>query len=121
MEGIFEQCLLRCPHVELWRLYLQYLRQEKRCQSKEVQQAFELLLEAVGPDVGSGPLWIEYVTMLRDQVEPGMMAMSNPVTAARDAFQRALVQHRVEAPGDAGIEPGRIGAQHDGLGVGQRQ
>lgn len=59
MEGIFEQCLLRCPHVELWRLYLRHLKHEKRCVAKELQQAYELLLEAVGMDVNAGALWGE--------------------------------------------------------------
>jgi cleavage stimulation factor subunit 3 len=97
MEAIFERCLLPCPHVELWRLYLRYLRQEKqpRCSNKELQQAYEVLLGAVGQAVGSGPLWVEYVALVRDAVEPGMMPTSGPVTAARDAFQRALVQPAV--------------------------
>ena len=136
MESIFERCLLQCPHVELWRLYLRFLRTEKRSTAKELQSAYELLLEAVGTDVratgwptptlcsrrrallpswhmrargwlrrrrspgtarahtqvGSGGLWIEYVALLKAQVEPGMMPMSGAVTNCRDAFQRALVQ-----------------------------
>ena len=92
MEGIFERCLLSCPHVELWRLYLRYLRQEKRVPNKELQGAYELLLEAVGMDVAAGTLWVEYVALLCESVEPGMMPMSGPVTTARDAYQRALVQ-----------------------------
>ena len=64
MEGIFERCLLTCPHVELWRLYLRYLRTEKRVASKELQSSYELLLEAVGMDVNAGSLWIEYVQLL---------------------------------------------------------
>ena len=92
MEGIFERCLLHCPHVELWRLYLRYLRVEKRTANKELHPAYELLLEAVGMDVGAGSLWIEYVALLCEQVEPGAMPMSGAVTAAREAYQRALVQ-----------------------------
>lgn len=92
MEGIFERCLLRCPHVELWRLYLSYLRHEKQTSSKELLPAYELLLQAVGTDVNAGSLWNEYVGLLCENVEPGMMPMSGPVTAAREAYQRALVQ-----------------------------
>lgn len=92
VEGLFERCLLKCPHVELWRLYVHYLRVEKRCQPKEMQQAYELLLQAVGADVGAGPLWNEYVGLLSDAVEPGMMAHSNAVTSAREGYQRAIIQ-----------------------------
>ena len=92
VEGIFERCLLRCPHLELWRLYLQYLKDAKRVPAKELQAAYELLLEAVGPDVRSAPLWLEYVALLKSAVEPNMMPGSAAVTAARDAFQRAILQ-----------------------------
>ena len=92
MEALFERCLLKCPHVELWRLYLRYQRTEKRADSKELQQTYELLLEAVGADVGAGPLWIEAVEIFKEAVDPGMMPTSGPVTQCRDAFQRCLVQ-----------------------------
>ena len=92
MEALFKRCLLHCPHVELWRLYLHYLRHVKRVESKELQQAYEVLLEAVGMDVGAGALWSEYVSVLSEHVSPEMLPNSGPVTTARDAYQRALVQ-----------------------------
>ena len=95
MEALFERCLLTCPHVELWRLYLRYQRGEKRCEAKELQQTYELLLEAVGADVTSGKLWAEHVDMLKEAVEPGMMPMSGPVQACREGFQRCLLQPAV--------------------------
>ena len=99
VEALFERCLLQCPHIELWSLYLRYLKVEKRCDAKEVLQAYTLLLEAIGADVSAGPLWIEYVGLLRDAVEPGSHAHSAAVTAARDAYRRALVQPAVGLEG----------------------
>ena len=92
VEELFERCLLRCPQLDLWCLYLQYLKLEKRASTKEQVAAYQLLLDAVGPDVSAGPVWIEYVSLLRDAVEPGAMLGSSAVTACRDAFQAALVQ-----------------------------
>lgn len=92
METLFERCLLKCPHVELWRLYLQYQKSEKRCVGKELQQTYELLLQAVGVDVGAGQLWLEAVDLLKEAVEPSMMSTSGPVQACREMFQQCLVQ-----------------------------
>lgn len=72
-EELFERCLLRCPQLELWKLYLSYLRIQKHAQPPELSQALSLLLQAVGDDVNSGPLWLEYVALCRDAIEPGMM------------------------------------------------
>ena len=92
VEALFERCLLQNPHVELWSLYVRYLRHEKQLATKELIPAYELLLGSVGADVSAGPLWMEYVKMLRDAVEPGAPSDAPSVLAARTAFQRALVQ-----------------------------
>ena len=52
-EELFERCLLRCPHIELWSLYLRYLKHEKGCGPAELEPAYRLLLDAVGADVGT--------------------------------------------------------------------
>jgi len=95
VESLFERCLLRCPHIELWKIYLRYLKLEKRCGFKELESGLHMLLDAVGADVGSGPLWVEWVGLLRDAVEPGSLPQSKAVTDARDAFRLALKQPAV--------------------------
>ena len=92
VETIFERCLTTVHHIELWKLYLQYLKLEKRCSSKELEQAYKMVLIAVGADVDAGPQWIEYVTLLRDAVEPGSANHSMVVAAAREGFRLALMQ-----------------------------
>ncbi|KAL1528846.1 hypothetical protein AB1Y20_010169 [Prymnesium parvum] len=90
-EQLFERCLLRCPHLELWKLYLRYLR-ERQTPPAELAQALQLLLQAVGEDINAGPLWLEHVALCRDVIEPGMMQQGAQVSEARSAFQQALVQ-----------------------------
>lgn len=80
VENLFERSLLRCPHLELWKLYLRYLRVEKHTPAAELTQALQLLLQAVGDDVNSGPQWLEYVTLCRDAIEPGMMQQGMQAT-----------------------------------------
>ena len=92
VESLFERCLLLCQHMELWSMYVRYLKQEKRAGPKELVPALKLLLDTVGADVKSGPLWLEYIGLLRDQVEPGAMPTAASVTAVREVYQRALVQ-----------------------------
>ena len=64
-------------------------RSEKRCVGKELQQTYELLLQAVGADVGAGQLWLEAVDLLKEAVEPSMMSTSSPVQACREMFSSA--------------------------------
>ena len=73
VEKIFERCLIRCPHLQLWMLYLRYLKFEKQTPAADLTQAIQVLLQAVGDDVGSGPIWIDYIMLCRNEVEPGMM------------------------------------------------
>ena len=91
VEGIFERCLLKCPQLELWTLYMQYMRQEKLAARTEVLQAFEVLLEAVGTDPASGPLWLEYVQLTRDGTEASASLSNAQINDIRRAYQGALL------------------------------
>jgi cleavage stimulation factor subunit 3 len=91
-EALFERCLPRCPHIDLWGLYIHYLKLEKRCNAKELETAYTVLLDTVGADVGSGPFWVEYVQLLSQGVTGGGPPQSSAVTKAREAFHRALLQ-----------------------------
>ena len=90
-EELFGRCLLTVPYLELWQLYLVYLGQ-KGAPAQEMQQAYELLFEAVGADANAGAVWLEYIGKLQAAVAPGTPASSATVAATRRAFRAALVQ-----------------------------
>ena len=89
MEGIFERCLLRCPQLELWQLYIQYIRQ-KESSAEDMLNAIGMLLGAVGSDPASGPLWVELIALTRGSADPAMAQPTESITATRHAYQRAL-------------------------------
>ena len=68
-QNLFEECLVMCPELELWRCYLRFVQNNKQASRVEVLQAHELLLEQVGADIDAGPLWSEYIALLCEDAE----------------------------------------------------
>ena len=68
-QNLFEECLVMCPELELWRCYLRFVQNNKGASRVEVLQAHELLLEQVGADIDAGPLWSEYLALLCEDAE----------------------------------------------------
>jgi cleavage stimulation factor subunit 3 len=63
VEAIFELCLLRCPQLPLWQLFLNFVKGVKvvgldaAAVRAQLLPALELLLEAIGAAPAAGPLW----------------------------------------------------------------
>ena len=90
-ESLFGDCLIRCPEVELWRLYLRYVQHHKQAQRAEVVQAYELLLESVGDDVDAGALWSEFIASLCAHAED-QSAQSEAVRKVRHVYHLAVAK-----------------------------
>ena len=99
-ESIFHRTLLRIPSLELWKVYLDYLRRihplipdpdgSKRA---IISQAFEVLLENVGIDPEAGNLWREYIEFVKSM--PGVIGGqgwqdAQKADLLRKAYQRAV-------------------------------
>ena len=56
---------------------------QKGAPAQEMQQAYELLFEAVGADANAGAVWLEYIGKLQAAVAPGTPASSATVAATR--------------------------------------
>eukprot|EP00897_Mesotaenium_endlicherianum_P004112 jgi/Mesen1/3729/ME000203S02819 len=101
LKGVFSRCLLRCPHLGLWRCYLRYIRSSKggaQGGHEEVQRALEFAVEHIGLDVYAGPVWSEYIAFLKTPppaaaaaAAAGQQEESQRMTAVRRAYQRAVV------------------------------
>ena len=100
LRGAFAQCLLVCPFVELWTLYVRFVRATHDVATPEgcaaVRGAHEFALDRLGEDYGSGPLWQEYIAFLKAAqptiLHPGAVnADSARMGDVRKAYQRALV------------------------------
>eukprot|EP00268_Persea_americana_P031085 TRINITY_DN3019_c0_g2_i4.p1 TRINITY_DN3019_c0_g2~~TRINITY_DN3019_c0_g2_i4.p1 ORF type:complete len:776 (+),score=159.79 TRINITY_DN3019_c0_g2_i4:570-2897(+) len=99
---IFSRCLLNCLQISLWRCYIRFIRKvnEKKGGEglEETRKAFDFMLNYVGTDIASGPVWMEYITFLKSLPAATAQEESQRMTSVRKAYQKAIVTptHHVE-------------------------
>ncbi|KAJ4966109.1 hypothetical protein NE237_017958 [Protea cynaroides] len=102
VKQIFSRCLLTCLQIPLWRCYIRFIRKvnEKKGAEgqEETRKAFDFMLNYVGTDIASGPVWMEYITFLNSLPAMTGQEESQRMTAVRKAYQKAIVTptHHVE-------------------------
>lgn len=101
-KQIFSRCLLICLQIPLWRCYIHFIRKvnEKRGAEgqEEIRKAFDFMLGYVGVDIGSGPVWMEYIAFLKSLPTLSPQDESHRMTAVRKAYQKAILTptHHIE-------------------------
>ncbi|XP_058079906.1 cleavage stimulation factor subunit 77 [Magnolia sinica] len=101
-KQIFSRCLLNCLQISLWRCYIRFIRKanEKKGAEglEETRKAFDFMLNYVGTDIASGPVWMEYITFLKSLPATTAQEESQRMTSMRKAYQKAIVTptHHVE-------------------------
>lgn len=72
VEQIFSRCLMSVLNVDLWSLYLDYIRRINNLATDAdgkarhvISQAYEFVLEHVGIDKDSGKIWQDYVAFIK--------------------------------------------------------
>lgn len=100
VEQIFSKALLHMPNIQLWSLYLDYVRRRNNLTTDTagtarsiVSQAYDFVLQNVGIDKDSGRIWQEYVQFLRSG--PGTIGGNSwqdqqKMDQLRKAYQRAI-------------------------------
>lgn len=99
-EQIFGKSLLTVPHVQLWSVYLNYIRRRNDLTNDvtgsaraTISQAYDFVLANVGIDRDSGKIWQEYIQFIRSA--PGQIGGSSwqdqqKMDQMRKAYQRAV-------------------------------
>lgn len=101
-KQIFSRCLLSCLHVDLWRCYIRFIRKVNDNRGAEgrdeTKKAFDFMLGHIGMDIGSGAVWMEYISFLKATLAASPQEESQRMTALRKAYQRAVLApiHLVE-------------------------
>ncbi|WIA36938.1 hypothetical protein OEZ86_008179 [Tetradesmus obliquus] len=108
VKAVFGRCLMQCPSVDLWFMYLKFIKKSNEPRGAEgileTRQAYDFTLDTIGQDIHSGPLWQEYIGFLSGP-KPGSAAYgalwssgmvggqeeSSKVAALRRTYQRAIV------------------------------
>ncbi|KAJ9148474.1 mRNA 3'-end-processing protein rna-14 [Pleurostoma richardsiae] len=98
-EALFGRSLLSVPNVQLWTVYLDYIRRRNDLSDtsgqarQTVTQAYEFVLDNVGIDKDSGKIWSDYIQFIR--YAPGQIGGSSwqdqqKMDQLRKAYQRAV-------------------------------
>eukprot|EP01133_Synstelium_polycarpum_P004417 gene4417-5174_t len=91
VEKIFLRSLRNVRNVELWKTYITYIRQVKGDSNKEeVVKAFELALEYIGMDISSTPVWLDYLSFLKEEQTETTVEEGAKKSAIRKLYQRAV-------------------------------
>ncbi|CAI8586099.1 unnamed protein product [Vicia faba] len=104
VKQIFSRCLLNCLQVPLWQCYIRFIRKVNFQKGAEGQEetikAFEFMLNYVGVDIASGPVWVEYISFLKSlPLQPvHEQEESYQMTIIRNVYQRAIITptHQIE-------------------------
>lgn len=100
MESLFNRSLLEVLDVQLWSMYINYIRRRNSMQSGDVARSYNIInesfsfaLKTIGMDKDSGPLWQDYINFLK--TGPGTLGGSGwqdgaKVDTLRDAYQKAI-------------------------------
>ncbi|CAO2827008.1 unnamed protein product [Amaranthus hypochondriacus] len=99
---IFSRCLLNCLQVPLWRCYIRFIMKANEKKGfegqEETRKAFEFMLNYVGADISSGPVWMEYISFLKSIPARTTQDETQRIIAVRKAYQKAIItpNHHVE-------------------------
>lgn len=100
LEQIFSKALLKNHNVQLWSIYLDYIRRRNNVMTDTTGQArsiinsgYEFVLNVVGIDKDSGSIWRDYINFIKDG--PGNIGGSGwqdaqKMDTVRKAYQRAV-------------------------------
>ncbi|KAL4786186.1 hypothetical protein BJX76DRAFT_322160 [Aspergillus varians] len=100
LEQIFNRTLLTIPAVQLWTVYLDYVRRRNPLSTdttgqarKIISSAYDLALQHTGMDKDSGTIWTDYINFIRSG--PGNVGGSGwqdqqKMDLLRKAYQRAI-------------------------------
>ncbi|KAL7271787.1 mRNA 3'-end-processing protein rna14 [Rhizina undulata] len=102
VEQIFSRCLLQVPNVELWSIYLDYIRRRNNLTTDTagkaraiVSQSYEFVLANIGCDKDAGKIWSDYVQFVKSG--PGNVGGSGwldqqKMDSLRKVYQKAVTQ-----------------------------
>lgn len=100
MEQIFKRVLMTVPSVEVFTIYVNYVRRrnpmtggDSSAAYRNINQTFDFALKNVGMDKDSGALWQEYINFLKTgagTVGGSTWQDSQKMDTLREAFGRAL-------------------------------
>ena len=65
---LFQRCLIKVLNIDLWKLYLSYIKETKGTLTsyrEKMAQAYDFALEKIGMDIMSYQIWVDYINFLK--------------------------------------------------------
>ncbi|XP_031552725.1 cleavage stimulation factor subunit 3-like [Actinia tenebrosa] len=93
VEKLFQRCLIKVLNIELWKLYLTYVKETKSTLPnfrEKMSQAYEFALDKIGLDFHSYQVWMDYIGFLKAGDAVGSYAENQKILTIRRVFQRAV-------------------------------
>lgn len=94
VEKLFQRCLVKVLSIDLWKLYLTYIKDTKGSlpsYREKMAQAYDFALDKMGMDIMSYQLWVDYINFLKSVDAVGSYAENQRITAVRKVYQRGVV------------------------------
>jgi len=91
--ALFGRCLRQCCSRDLWRMYLQFVKQVRKGEPNfrpVMLQAYKLAADAHGMDIGSLWLWQEYAAFVAQEETSDPWQKGKNVNTVRQLYHRAL-------------------------------
>lgn len=93
VEKLFQRCLIKILHLDLWKTYLSYVKETKQALTsfrEKMIQAYEFAVEKIGLDYSSYPIWCEYINFLKAGEAQGAYAENQKISQIRKVYSRAV-------------------------------
>ncbi|KAJ8971490.1 hypothetical protein NQ314_000675 [Rhamnusium bicolor] len=94
VEKLFQRCLMKILNIELWKLYLTYVKETKATlptYKEKMAQAYDFALDRIGMDIHSYTIWNDYVNFLKGVEAVGSYAENQKISAVRKVYQRGII------------------------------
>nr|SVE82378.1 EOG090X026K [Daphnia magna]SVE82946.1 EOG090X026K [Daphnia magna] len=94
VEKLFQRCLIKVLNIELWKLYVNYVKETKSAlpnYREKIAQCYDFTLDKVGMDIQSYSIWNDYIHFLRNVEAVGSYAENQRITAVRKVYQRGVI------------------------------
>jgi len=94
VEKLFQRSLIKVLNIDLWKCYLNYVRDTKVKMAnykEKTAQAYDFALDKIGLDVMSYSIWVDYVNFLKSIDASGSFAENQKITAIRKVYQKGVM------------------------------
>lgn len=93
VEKLFQRSLVKVLSIDLWRLYLAYVKDAKSSLStfnEKMAQAYDFALDKVGLDYHAYSIFSDYITFLKGFETVGSYAENQKITAIRKVYHKGV-------------------------------